>query len=309
MSLRKILACIALSIGCASGHAQVQGFAQEFLNAAGLSKVGSMIGTQPNTRQISPAQGVQSSSIFATPDSDAQRSRARGYMLNDGVSAQIACQRAVLPTTANPYTRAQCEQDMEPVVAERDDLRQQKRSAEQAQFSEIYPKVLEQAVEASLTSGTTDFACDNALRDVRSISAEKSDKVVSQCEKDMRPMYYQRVRDPSFKALNCDQWAIKKGDAWRVAPVSMQYKPLSKSTDPEQFSGELKNVEDSRWTVISDYYPAYVDVDSSTVIFNRDKIQVGSVASGYGVISGKENVQLTTGAQMTIPVFKAACID
>jgi hypothetical protein len=199
---------------------------------------------------------------------------------------------------------------MTAAAPEIEETRNSRQAATQAATATLYPRLVERAVQTSLTTGSTDSACDNALRDIKNVPDEKRDDVATQCEKDMRPIYYQRVRDPSFKPLNCDQWAIRKGEVWRSAPVSMQYKPLAKSTGPAQFSGEIRNAEDTRLTVINGYFPAYVDVDpSTTMVFDRDKIQVGSVASGYGVISGKEEVQLTTGARMTIPVFKAACID
>ena len=363
MNMRKLLAGIALVVGCSTGYAQSQGFVQNLLNATGLGNVGAALGAPgreqnqnallaENSMELMIRQGMSpqdacakasSDSLFAAYKSGQCLSDAQAYeksleparrdldervkqaananLKNEGETPSQACSNAIAGNStkflAPGYTQAQCERDMTVVASQsaqaapEHGMQQEDRPQDaQSDFNKAYSLAVERAVQTSLAAGEIDFACDNALRDtIGSTPSEQNDATIERCVKDMRPIYYQPVRAASFKPLNCAQWAIKKGDTWQNAQQGMQYKPLATSTDPVTFSGEIQDAEEAQLTVVNEDQQAYIDVNASTQVFNRDKIAVGANTSGYGVVSGRQGVQLVSGAAKTIPVIKAACIE
>lgn len=178
-----------------------------------------------------------------------------------------------------------------------------------------YGKNLNEALRLSLSAGSTTDSlgtsfCTQAWSDAK--AWEHKQEIINRCVDDLAVNYTKSVKMPSYKAINCEQYAIKKGKNWMQAPFDMSYSPLAgKNQEPVMFFGQILDGDSSGFLVFNDRTSinANIAINSQTTIFKQNDIHIKGSVFGYGIKIGSQKGNLVSGAKTTISVIMASCIQ
>lgn len=198
----------------------------------------------------------------------------------------------------------QCVSDMQVYESER----KADAEAKDAESNGAFPLILSTAVKTSFDEGTTDNACRMAYESLK-YSTESKESQIARCDSEIKAAYSTELMSGKRIPKNCIQWSIVKGGEWTNAVIKMRYSPLSQPKTPVSFWGRITDANPSKLVVNGEDGNAIIVIDKSTVVFRPERIQVGGSAFGFGIHTGKATVKLVSGAQTTVPLITAACIQ
>lgn len=222
-------------------------------------------------------------------------------------SSSQSCDNALYRAkTAPNYVelRAEC-------IAEMDAYQLERRAAlikKDAEENAAFPILLLTALKVSFDEGTVDGACQMAYESLK-YPRGAQELQITRCQTELKSAYAEEFTSGKRAPRNCSQWAIAKGGEWANATINMRYSPLLTTRVPVSFWGRVDDAQPSQLVVNGDEGNAVVVINKSTIVFRPERIRIGGNAFGFGTHTGKLPVKLVSGAQTTIPIITASCVQ
>lgn len=145
---------------------------------------------------------------------------------------------------------------------------------------------------------------------------EKKSGYIEKCAKETearKEKFLADIETGKVEPRSCHEWAIASGNAWLSAQVNMGYNPmLTMEQGAVRFEGELKsfkNGEKDVLYVMSNGVKMALDMDYDPLMFDKEKLLLGSSVIGYAEKDSAIDVKLINGETTTISMGKVFCVE